>query len=42
MLLLVEQINNFVELWKMIFNTEDNIFNKFGVMYPNVPKQDNS
>lgn len=35
-------INNFVKLWKTIFKTDVNIFKTFGVMYANVPKQDNA
>uniref|UniRef100_A0ACD5WM16 Uncharacterized protein n=1 Tax=Avena sativa TaxID=4498 RepID=A0ACD5WM16_AVESA len=34
-------INNFTKLWKLIFNSEDNIFRNFGVLYANVPKQNN-
>ncbi|CAM0882670.1 unnamed protein product [Alopecurus aequalis] len=34
-------INNFVKVWKMTFKTDENIFKKFGIIYPHVPKQDN-
>uniref|UniRef100_A0ACD5W5X0 Uncharacterized protein n=1 Tax=Avena sativa TaxID=4498 RepID=A0ACD5W5X0_AVESA len=35
-------INNFIKLWNLIFKTDENIFKNFGVMYANVPKQDNA
>ncbi|KAM0899692.1 hypothetical protein ACQ4PT_021131 [Festuca glaucescens] len=34
-------INNFVKLWQLIFQTEENIFRNFSVMYAKVPKQGN-
>ncbi|XP_071681649.1 uncharacterized protein [Lolium perenne] len=34
-------INNFVKLWQLIFQTEENIFRKFSIMYAKVPKQGN-
>ncbi|CAM0905601.1 unnamed protein product [Alopecurus aequalis] len=34
-------IKNFVTVWKIVFKTDENIFNNFGIIYPHVPKQDN-
>uniref|UniRef100_A0ACD5WDP0 Uncharacterized protein n=1 Tax=Avena sativa TaxID=4498 RepID=A0ACD5WDP0_AVESA len=39
---LSDRIKNFIKLWMLIFKTDENIFKNFGVMYANVPKQDNA